>query len=139
MDNRAVLFLIEARRKMSDLGPSPLSGGETSLSVTRARAEIDAALRPIRETQNVPLTEALGRVLATDVVSPIDVPAHDNSAMDGYAFASSALRAEGPSVLTVVGTIFAGATFEGAVETGSCVRIMTGAVMPAGLGTIVAQ
>jgi molybdopterin molybdotransferase len=122
---------------MSDLGPSPLSAGEASLSVAQARTEIDAALRPIEGKEDVLLVEALGRVLAADVVSPIDVPAHDNSAMDGYAFVASALHADGPTVLAAVGTIFAGAAFEGAVGGGECVRIMTGAVMPPGLDTVV--
>lgn len=122
---------------MSEPGPSPLAAGESNLSVAQARAAIAAALQPIRDVQEVSLLDALGRVLAVDVVSPIDVPAHDNSAMDGYAFASSALRAEGPTVLRAVGTIHAGAAFDGMVGAGECVRIMTGAVMPAGLDTVV--
>ncbi|MGE5338894.1 MAG: gephyrin-like molybdotransferase Glp [Gemmatimonadota bacterium] len=122
---------------MSELGPSPLAAGESNLSVAQARAEIAAALQPIRESQQVSLYEALGRVLAADIVSPIDVPAHDNSAMDGYAFASGELRVDAPTELVAVGTIFAGAAFDGAVGAGQCVRIMTGAVMPAGLDTVV--
>ncbi len=122
---------------MSELGPSPLAAGESNLSVAQARAEIAAALQPIRESQEVALHEALGRVLAADIVSPIDVPAHDNSAMDGYAFASGDLRADATTELRAVGTIFAGAAFDGTVGAGQCVRIMTGAVMPAGLDTVV--
>lgn len=122
---------------MSDLGPSPLAAGEANLSVAQARAEIAAALHPIRDTEKVPLVQALGRVLAADVVSPIDVPAHDNSAMDGYAFGAAVLRTDGPTVLRAVGTVFAGAAFEAVVGRGECVRIMTGAVMPAGLDTVV--
>jgi molybdopterin molybdotransferase len=123
---------------MSDLGPSPLAAGESNLSVGQARAAIAAALQPIRDVQQVSVLEALGRVLAADVVSPIDVPAHDNSAMDGYAFASSALRADAPTELRAVdATILAGAAFDGAVGAGECIRIMTGAVMPAGLDTVV--
>jgi molybdopterin molybdotransferase len=122
---------------MSDLGPSPLAAGEANLSVAQARAEIAAALQPIRGTEQVALVQALGRVLAADVVSPIDVPAHDNSAMDGYAFDAAALRADGPTLLRAVGTVFAGASFDAVVGRGECVRIMTGAVMPAGLDTVV--
>jgi molybdopterin molybdotransferase len=125
------------KRNMSDLGPSPLATGEASYSVAQARAQIDAALRPISEREETPLVAALGRVLAADVISPIDVPAHDNSAMDGYAFAARDLEAQGSSLLRPVGTIFAGAAFEGGVRAGQCVRIMTGAVMPAGLDTVV--
>jgi molybdopterin molybdotransferase len=78
-------------------------------------------------------------VLARDVVSPIDVPAHDNSAMDGFALRGADLAADRPTLLAVAGTGFAGAQFAGDVPSGHCVRIMTGAVMPAGLDTVVPQ
>jgi molybdopterin molybdotransferase len=124
---------------MSELGPSPLSAGERNLSVDDARAAIAAALRPLPRAASleVPLASAAGRVLAADLVSPIDVPAHDNSAMDGYAFAGSALQSDGPTVLHASGTVFAGRPFEGTVAAGRCVRIMTGAVMPSGADTVV--
>jgi molybdopterin molybdotransferase len=124
---------------MSELGPSPLTAGDKNLSVAQARAAIAAALRPITDVQSVPLTLALGRVLGADVISTIDVPAHDNSAMDGYAFAGSALRTDGPTELRSIGTVFAGTPFAGSVVSGECVRIMTGAVMPEGLDTVVPQ
>ncbi len=126
-------------RDMSELGPSPLGAGDANLSVADARAAIAAALRPISGTESLALTSALGRVLAADVVSPIDVPAHDNSAMDGYAFAGAALRRDAPTEFTIAGAVHAGAPFEGTVGPGECVRIMTGAVMPAGLDTVVPQ
>ena len=85
------------------------------------------------------LRSALGRVLAEDIVSPIDVPAHDNSAMDGYALRGATSRDAARRALEVAGTGFAGGRFEGAVRPGQCVRIMTGAVMPAGLDTVVPQ
>jgi len=122
---------------MSALGESPLAAGDRQLSVAQAREAIAAALRPITDTQEVALAQALGRVLARDVISPIDVPAHDNSAMDGFAFAGEALAASGPTRLRVVGTLMAGAPHRGAVGGGECLRIMTGAVMPAGLDTVV--
>ena len=94
---------------------------------------------PIRETQDLPLFEALGRVLATDVTPPFDVPPHDNSAMDGYAFDGTPL-ADGQSLtLQVVGTAMAGKAWAGAVTAGQCVKIMTGAIMPSGLDTVVPQ
>jgi molybdopterin molybdotransferase len=124
---------------MSELGPSPLQTGEASLSVADARAAIAAAIRPITDTEAVPLTAALGRVLGADVVSPIDVPAHDNSAMDGYAFAATDLRADAPTRLRSIATVYAGTPFDGTVAAGECVRIMTGAVMPRGLDTVVPQ
>ena len=122
---------------MSALGESPLAAGDRQLSVAQAREAIAAALRPITDTQEVALEQALGRVLAGDVISPIDVPAHDNSAMDGFAFAGEALAAGGLTRLRVVGTLMAGAPHRGVVGGGECLRIMTGAVMPAGLDTVV--
>ena len=126
---------------MSELGPSPIAAGEHQISVADARAAIAAALRPMSsaDAQTVPLAQALGRVLAADLVSPIDVPAHDNSAMDGYAFAGAAMSDEADTVLHAVGTAYAGAPWRGTVAAGECLRIMTGAVMPAGLDTVVPQ
>jgi molybdopterin molybdotransferase len=82
------------------------------------------------------LAQALGRVLAEDLVSPIDVPAHDNSAMDGYAFAGTQCGAY-PLRLQVVGTALAGHPYSKPVPLGACVRIMTGAVLPEGSDTVV--
>jgi molybdopterin molybdotransferase len=69
----------------------------------------------------------------------MNVPAHDNSAMDGYALRHADLAAEGPTALKIVGTAFAGKAFRGAPVPGQCVRVMTGAVMPAGCDTVVIQ
>jgi molybdopterin molybdotransferase len=122
---------------MPELGPNPLAAGEENISVDAARAAIHAAIRPIVDTEPVSLVEGVGRILAADVVSPIDVPAHDNSAMDGYAFDGTALRPETGLTLRAVGTIFAGEPPTAEVRVGECVRIMTGAVMPEGLDTVV--
>ncbi len=122
---------------MSELGESPLAAGDRQLSVAQARAAIAAALQPIAQTETVALERALGRVLGADVVSPIDVPAHDNSAMDGYAFPGSELAADGSGTLRAVGTLYAGAPYAGTIGAGECLRIMTGAVMPEGLDTVV--
>ncbi|MBA4176000.1 MAG: molybdopterin molybdenumtransferase MoeA [Leptothrix sp. (in: Bacteria)] len=122
---------------MTELAESPLTAGDRNLSVAQARAAIAAALQPIAGSETVPLTQALGRVLADDVISPIDVPAHDNSAMDGYAFHGAGLQPAGATRLQSVGTLFAGAPYAGKVAAGQCLRIMTGAVMPAGLDTVV--
>ena len=99
-----------------------------------------AELVPVAtRTESLALMDALGRVLASDVVCPINVPNHDNAAMDGYAFDGSALRANQPLSLRVVGTARAGASHDAAVGAGQCARIMTGAVMPAGTDTVVPQ
>jgi molybdopterin molybdotransferase len=93
---------------------------------------------PVTEVEGVGVLDALGRVLARDLVSPISVPPHDNSAMDGYAFDGAQL-AQGALQLEVVGTALAGKAWQGSVRPGQCVKIMTGAVMPAGLDTVVPQ
>ena len=121
----------------TELGVSPLMAGDRNLSVDEARAAIAAALQPLHAPQSVPLAAALGRVLAADVLSPIDVPAHDNSAMDGYAFRGAEQQAGRPTVLRSVGTLHAGAPWAGKVAAAECLRIMTGAVMPTGLDTVV--
>jgi molybdopterin molybdotransferase len=94
---------------------------------------------PVSQTEVVPVTEALGRVLAQDLISPIDVPPHDNSAMDGFAFDGSQLHGSGLLALQVVGTALAGKAWQGPVAAGQCVKIMTGAIMPTGLDTVVPQ
>lgn len=122
------------------LGPSPLAAGERNLSVAEARSRIleAVAARPARTaSQRVELLQADGRVLAQDLLSPIDVPPHDNSAMDGYAFDGTSLQPHAPTLLRSIGTVMAGAPFAGSLGRGECVRIMTGAVMPAGLDTVV--
>jgi molybdopterin molybdotransferase len=93
----------------------------------------------IHDTEDVPIFEALNRVIATDVISPIDVPPHDNSAMDGFAFNGAELQSCQMRPLKVVGTALAGKTWQGTVKAGECVKIMTGAIMPSGLDTVVPQ
>lgn len=122
---------------MPQLGPSPLAAGDGSLSVAEARAAIAAALRPIADTETVALAQALGRVLAGNLISPIDVPAPDNAAMGGYAFASAALRVDGTSALRSIGSVHAGTPYTGPVAPGECLAIMTGAAIPASLDTVV--
>ncbi len=110
-----------------------------ALPVAQAQEFIARLVPRVQAVEKLAIRSALGRVLASDVISTIAVPAHDNSAMDGYALRGSELAASGDTVLTVAGTGFAGAQFDGSVAPGQCVRIMTGAVMPAGLDTVVPQ
>ena len=110
-----------------------------ALPVDKAQEFIARLVPRVTAVESLALRASLGRVLARDIVSPIDVPSHDNSAMDGYALRGSDLAAGSDSVLQVAGSSFAGLAFDGAVPPGQCVRIMTGAVMPAGLDTVVPQ
>ncbi len=119
---------------------SCVSGYDPHALPVAAAQEFIARLVPrVTTVESVALRSSLGRVLARDIVSAIDVPSHDNSAMDGYALRGAELAASGDTQLQVAGTGFAGLAFDGAVPAGHCVRIMTGAVMPAGLDTVVPQ
>lgn len=120
--------------------PSSNGSGEVRnhLTVAEARAAVLDTLTPVTGWERVAVRAALGRVLAEDVVAPYNVPAHDNSAMDGYAVRAADLAA-GEVTLAVVGTAYAGHPFSGAVGAGQAVRIMTGAAIPAGADTIVVQ
>ena len=110
-----------------------------ALSAADVNTFLERLVEPVSATEDLPLFSALGRVLAQDVISPISVPPHDNSAMDGYAFAGDQLVAGQPLTLRVVGTALAGKAWVGTVATGECVKIMTGAIMPTGLDTVVPQ
>ena len=110
-----------------------------ALSASQVNAFLAQLVQPVREQEVVPLMQAHGRILAQDVVSPISVPPHDNSAMDGFALRGAELTAGQASSFKVVGTAFAGAAWQGTVQAGECVRIMTGAIMPAGLDTVAPQ
>ncbi|MCT4702513.1 molybdopterin molybdotransferase MoeA [Enterobacteriaceae bacterium H20N1] len=92
---------------------------------------------PVTESQTLPLLQAAGRVTANPVTSPIDVPGFDNSAMDGYAVRMADIAAGG--ALPVAGKAFAGQPFNDEWPAGACVRIMTGAPLPAGAQAVVMQ
>src|SRR5499427_9623773 len=92
-----------------------------SMPVDRARALIRSFLAPITATERAPIRQALGRVLAADVVSPIAVPAHDNSAMDGYAVRFADLAADRETPLSRVGDSFAGKPSGVTIGPGECV------------------
>src|SRR5258708_32829536 len=110
-----------------------------ALPVARANEVIRGFVKPVRGVEKLPVRTALGRVLAKDIVSPINVPSHDNSAMDGYAVRNDDLGAHMPVTLTEIGTAYAGREFTGEVGRGEGVRVMTGAVMPKNTDTVVIQ
>jgi molybdopterin molybdotransferase len=110
-----------------------------ALPVAQAQEFIARLVPQVRAVEMCPTRDALGRTLARDVVSHLDVPAHDNSAMDGYALRGAELLADQTTRLRMVGLGLAGQQFDGSVPAGACVRITTGAVMPPGLDTVVPQ
>ena len=110
-----------------------------AMSVAKAKLFIQAHLSPLTACEQVPIKDSLGRVLAEAVLSPAQVPNYDNSAMDGYAFNSLDIAAEGQTTLSLIGTAFAGKGFDQPLQTGQCVRIMTGAMMPSGTDSVIVQ
>lgn len=128
----AGMSLTEAISCLSDYDPN-------ALPVSQVREIVDRVVVPVEAIERVAIRAALDRVLAESLVSPIDVPSHDNSAMDGYAVRSADLASDGPTRLKIVGTALAGQPFAGAAGAGDAVRVMTGAVMPDGFDTVVIQ
>jgi molybdopterin molybdotransferase len=110
-----------------------------ALSARQVNEFLAHLVQPVAQAESAGIFEALGRVLADDVMSPISVPPHDNSAMDGFAFDGAQLQSATPLALEVVGTALAGKAWQGTVGAGQCVKIMTGAIMPGGLDTVVPQ
>ncbi len=110
-----------------------------ALRVDTATEFLRQLVEPITQAESVDLLQALGRVVASDVISPIDVPAHNNSAMDGYAFAGEQLAAGTALELSVVATVLAGQAQASPVGALQCVKIMTGAMLPSGVDTVIPQ
>jgi molybdopterin molybdotransferase len=109
-----------------------------ALTVQQVGEFLQQLVQAVRDTEVLPLFDALDRVLAQDVMSPINVPPHNNSAMDGYALDGAQLSDQ-PLHLRVVGTALAGRAWQGQVQAGECLKIMTGAILPEGMDTVVPQ
>lgn len=109
------------------------------LSVEQAIERMTGSVKPIQEYEVVAIRDALNRVLAEDVISNINVPPYENSAMDGYALNAQDLPISGEATLKLAGKSFAGIPFNGTVKKGECVRIMTGAQMANGTDTVIMQ
>ena len=117
------------------------------LSVTEARNAISTLIQDIQlqakrsdAIEKLPLKQCLGRILANDILSPINVPATDNSAMDGFAFNSKDLKTDREQIhLRVVGTVYAGQTSVPPTQASECIKIMTGAMMPPDCDTVIPQ
>ena len=129
---------MSAARSIADIAAQLQGYDPQALSADGVCRFLAQLVTPVTEVDSVALLDALGRVLARDLVSPFSVPPHDNSAMDGFAFDGAQLGAA-PLQLEVAGTALAGKAWHGEVRAGQCVKIMTGAIMPAGLDTVVPQ
>ena len=120
------LHVDEARKAIADLVSELLQESQT--------------MHHPADIETVSLDHAINRILAEDLLSPIDVPAADNSAMDGYAFNGQCLKANADEIsLRVAGTALAGKPYEGEIQAGECLKIMTGAVMPTACDTVIPQ
>ena len=128
-------------RRMSASEPLPdcYEGDPELLPPGEAMRRIRAHVRPVEATETVAVIDALGRVAARDAVSPMNVPGHVNSAMDGYACTGDSLPNDVPRWYEIAGTAYAGKPFSGPVGPSQAVRIMTGAIMPEGTDTVVMQ
>jgi molybdopterin molybdotransferase len=109
-----------------------------SMPVEQARQLIKKFLAPVSEVETVQVYEAFHRTLAIDLLSPMNVPPHDYSSMDGYAVRHIDLTGSS-NKLKKIGSSFAGHAFDGKVGAGECVRIMTGATIPDGCDCVVMQ
>jgi len=107
------------------------------LPFEQAMTKMLAQITPVTDSEIITIEMALNRVLADDVVSPVNVPPHNNSAMDGYAFAATSLQQS--KTLILAGRSMAGSPFSGECQAGQCIRIMTGAKMPAGCDSVEMQ
>ncbi|MBA6377638.1 MULTISPECIES: molybdopterin molybdotransferase MoeA [unclassified Colwellia] len=107
------------------------------LPFEQAMEKMLSAITPIDKTESVSLALGLNRVLARNISSPLNVPPHHNSAMDGYAFKWASLQTT--DTLTMIGRSMAGAPFQGECKIGECIRIMTGAKLPSCCDTVEMQ
>ncbi|EGW20013.1 molybdopterin molybdotransferase MoeA [Methylobacter tundripaludum] len=109
------------------------------LSIDDALGRIKTAVNPVNGTEKAALKNALGRVLAESVYSPVNIPHDRNAAMDGYAFASRDMADGQAFTLALAGTSWAGRPFQGQLQAGQCVRIFTGAVVPEQADSVIMQ
>ncbi len=112
------------------------TGGTAVMTKAEAMAALKEKITPVTGTEQVPLREALGRVLAEDVVSDRDVPPYDNSAMDGYVVFFDDLKVEGETRMPVTGRIAAGHPLDREAKRGEALQIFTGALVPEGPDTV---
>jgi molybdopterin molybdotransferase len=120
--------------------PKPLTlVNQTNLTVDEACSLIESQAKPVSCINKVEIRSTLGRFLAEDIHSKINVPSHTNSAMDGYAINGYDIPVQENAKLNVVCTVLAGQPFSGKIESGQCARIMTGGMMPEGTDTVIMQ
>jgi len=125
--------IIVSTNKITTATPS------ATLSVDEARSFIHSQVQAPSCIEKVAIRSSLGRFIAEDILSSINVPSHTNSAMDGYAINATDLAPDKTVKLEVIATAFAGKPYSGQIKSGQCVRIMTGGMMPTGSDTVIMQ
>ena len=142
--------MTDPKHRLENLSPNSPILLTASLHVDEARKAIASLvtdllqesrkLNHVSDIESINLDQAINRILAEDLLSPIDVPAADNSAMDGFAFNGDCLGNDSDIVtLKIVGTAYAGKPYMGSIDQGECLKIMTGALMPNGCDTVIPQ
>ena len=124
---------------MAQLSNDCFAFGGEMMAVEQALAQLAERVHTVTGTERVGLTDALGRVLAEDVVAPFDVPPHDNSAVDGYAVFFDDLTPDGDTTLPITARVAAGHPLGRPGQRGEAIRIFTGAPMPSGFDTVLMQ
>ena len=127
------------KRSLTKITKRLASYNPDAIPVVQAQKIIRDFIQPIQETETVELRDALQRVLAKDIISTINVPPHNNSAMDGYAFSAKDVDLSREITLKIIGSAYAGHPYKGRISTGECIEIMTGAIMPLKCDTVVPQ
>src|SRR5215472_6906129 len=123
---------------MAQLSDDCFAFGGSLLPIDEVERILRERVKPVAEIETVPLAAAHGRVMASDVAAPIDLPPFDNSAVDGYAVRAADLARDGETRLKVGGRVTAGRAAP-ALDAGEAVRIFTGAPMPHGADTVFMQ
>ncbi|HFD12065.1 MAG TPA: molybdopterin molybdenumtransferase MoeA [Crenotrichaceae bacterium] len=108
------------------------------LAISEAESRIQAAIQPIRDKQVLPLKHCLNRILSENIVAGFNIPRERHSSMDGYALAFTDLQ-NNIQAFRLAGTSWAGKPYTGTVQSGECIRIFTGAVLPDTTDTVVIQ
>jgi molybdopterin molybdotransferase len=124
---------------MAQLSDDCFAHGGRLMRVDEARRLLAEILTPVTGSEPVALHQALGRILAEDIVSPVDIPPAPNSAVDGYAVFHADLDAEAETRLPVIGRVTAGQSELPVARPGTAIRIFTGARLPAGPDTVMMQ
>ncbi|MFV1985597.1 MAG: gephyrin-like molybdotransferase Glp [Thiohalomonadales bacterium] len=129
-------ILIPVQPSCHDSDPNSLSVDQAT---DRIKELVASASQSLKVTERTSCRKAFGRIMAEDIIASSSTPPYDNSAMDGYAINAKDIPGANTATLNIVGTSWAGKPFNGKVNKGECIRIMTGAKMPQGADTVIMQ